>query len=441
MRGLRLIAPLLLSASLSSAEPPAAEPPLSLSVQQSIEMAVRNNVAARLAKANSAVSRGRTLQAASSLLPRLMGSMGETRVFRENLAAWGFTQGGPFPLLLGPFNVFDARIQLVQEVFDLGAALRLRAAGAQERSAALEERLANEQVAAAAALAYVELLRARKAIATSQADEELAASLLQLAQDKQAAGTAAGIDVARAKTREAEQKLQLLEARTAAEEMEIRFKRVIGAPFSRAVALLNDLGFSPVEPPKVEELVRAALSDRLELKISEEQFLSASSAWRSAQADRLPAVAFMGDVGLSGNQPDSSARTTGTAGLALRMPLFSGRSIEGRVQEASGVRSGAEAQLQDMRTRIEEDARLALTELTSAIERVSTAEEALRLSENELEMARDRFAAGVADNVELLNAQTALSHARDIQVAALARHHAARINLSMALGKMTDFRF
>ena len=441
MRSLRLIAPLLLSASFSLAAPPAGEAPLSLSVQQSIELAVKNNVAARIAKANGAASRGRSLQAASTLLPRLLGSVSQTRVFRENLVALGLPPDGPFPPLLGPFNVFDARIQLVQEVFDLSAALRLKAAGAEERSAALQERLADEQVAAAAALAYVELLRARKAISASQSDEELAASLLQLAQDKQAAGTAAGIDVARAKTREAEHKLQLLEARTMAEEAELRFKRIIVMPFGRPVALQDNLTFTPLEAPKTEDTVQAALRDRLELKISQEHLLSASSDWRAAQTERLPSVSLAGDVGIIGNQPDSGARTTGSAGVALKVPLFSGRSIEGRVQEASGARGAAEAQLDDMRTGVEEDARLALTELSSAIERVSTAEEALRLAENELDMARDRFTAGVADNVELLNAQTALSHARDTQVGALARYHAARVNLSMALGKMTDFRF
>jgi len=432
---------LLLPPCLCLAQVPP-EPPLSLSVQQSMEMAVNNNLAVRLAKAGSASSRGKTLQAASSLLPRLLGTMSQTRVFLENLAAQGFNLIPlPISLLLGPFNSFDARIQLVQEVFDRGATLRRSAASAAERSAALEEALAREQVAAAASLGYVELLRARKAIEAAQADVGLASELLQLAQDKQAAGTAAGIDVARAKTRGAEEKLRLLEARTVAQESDLRFKRVVVMPLGRTVALKDDLAFIPMRPPSLEDAVAAALRDRLELKISEELFQSASSAWGAAQAERLPSVALEGDIGLSGNRPDSNARTTGSAGVALKMPFFSGRAIEGRVAQAAGARSAAQAQLDDMRQRVEEDARLALTEVAAAIERVSTADEALRLAENELEMARDRFAAGVADNVELLNSQTALGHARDAQVGALARYHAARINLSMALGRMMDFRF
>jgi outer membrane protein TolC len=90
---------------------------------------------------------------------------------------------------------------------------------------------------------------------------------------------------------------------------------------------------------------------------------------------------------------------------------------------------------------VEEDVRLALIDLDAAVERVKTSMEVERLAEDELAMVRDRFMAGVADNLELLNAQTALSHARNDRIRAMALYQTVRINLALALGRMRDFRF
>jgi outer membrane protein TolC len=58
-----------------------------------------------------------------------------------------------------------------------------------------------------------------------------------------------------------------------------------------------------------------------------------------------------------------------------------------------------------------------------------------------LQMARDRFGAGVGDNIEVVNAQTSLADARDSETNALAQYNAARINLAAALGRAEQFRW
>jgi outer membrane protein TolC len=440
---LALGAAALLLPGRSAAAPSAAEPPIELTLQDCVALAVQNNLVVRLAKANNTAARGRVLQSASSLLPRLTGVLSQTRIFKEDLPSEGFTPfiGQGFPELLGPWNDFEARVRLVFEIFDLPAILRLKSADADDRAAAMEENLAVEQVAAAATLAYVELFRARQAIASAQADVDLALDLRQLAEDKKHAGTAAGIDVARSKTREEEMRLALLEARNVAREAEVRLQRVVGLTLERGVILKDAPGFAPSEPPQIEATLQAARADRWELRIAEERFSSARAQWRAEESARLPSVALTGDFGLSGPDPDSRARTTGSAGVALELPLFTGGAITGRVREAEGKWAAAESRLADLRTQVEEDVRLALIDLGDAVERVDTASEVQRLAEDELAMARDRFAAGVADNVELLDSQTALTHAHDAQVSALARYQAARINLALALGRMKDFRF
>ena len=78
---------------------------------------------------------------------------------------------------------------------------------------------------------------------------------------------------------------------------------------------------------------------------------------------------------------------------------------------------------------------------TSASTSLRAADLAVTLAERELEMARDRFRAGVGDNIELVTAQTTLANARLDQVAALALYNGARLNLAAALGRAQAFRW
>jgi outer membrane protein TolC len=75
------------------------------------------------------------------------------------------------------------------------------------------------------------------------------------------------------------------------------------------------------------------------------------------------------------------------------------------------------------------------------VERVRAADQGFELAQRELEMSRDRFRAGIADNLEVINAQTSLANARASQVEALAIYNAARLNLAAAMGRAETFRW
>ena len=88
----------------------------------------------------------------------------------------------------------------------------------------------------------------------------------------------------------------------------------------------------------------------------------------------------------------------------------------------------------DLKQQIELDLRLALDALQSADEQVSVARDGLALSESELAQARRRYEAGVANSLEVTDAQTRLERARDNQIQALYNYNMARIDLEQAMG-------
>lgn len=417
--------------------------PSALGLEQAIQLAVENNLTTLLAREREREAEGLRRQSRAGLLPNVSGTAYQANL-TQNLAALGF-QPGTFPgitnTFIGPFNNFDARARLVQSVFSLTAIRNYQAGRAGVRIAALQEGLAREQVATFTALTYLEALRAGRDVEAARADLELAQTLLTLAQDQHNAGVATGVDVTRAETRLAQSRVRLSQAETSAEQSLLNLQRVVGLPLGSPLTLTDPLRFTNDPLPSVEAAVAEAAQARPEVRIAEAEANLAGLERRAARAELLPSVDFVGDYGVSGITPANTALPTRRVAVQLNVPVFNGGLTRGRIEVASSRERQAELELGSVRGQVEEDVRLAFSALRTTSEQVAAAVQAVTLAQRELEMARDRFRAGVGDNVEVVAAQTALSSARGSEVTALAQYNAARLNLAAALGRAEQFRW
>jgi outer membrane protein TolC len=417
--------------------------PASLSLEQAMQIAIENNLSTLLAEERRREAEGLRQESRAGLLPNVSASAYQASV-TQNLAALGF-QPGTFPgitnTFIGPFNNFDARARLVQNVFDLAAIRNFQAGRAGVRVAEAQERLAREQVASGTALVYLEALRAARAVSAAQSNVELAQALLKLAQDQRAAGVATGVDVTRAETRLAQEQVRLAQAQTFSEQARLNLQRVVGLRLGSDLTLTDPLRFVDEPTPAPESLVSQATENRAEVRIAEEEIRVNKLERDAVRAEQLPSVQFVGDYGVSGITPSNTDLPTRRVAIQLSVPVFNGGLTRGRIAVASSRERQAELSLGNVRGQVEEDVRLALVTLRTAAAQVRAADETVRLAERELEMARDRFRAGVADNLEVVNAQTALANARDSQVQALAQYNAARLNLAAAQGRAEQFRW
>jgi len=436
------------AASLAAQEIPGAAKittgqPAALSYEQAVRLAIANNLATLRAHERRNEARGQQEQARAPLLPNVSGVAYQASL-TMNLVALGF-QPGTFPgiskTFLGPFKNFDARLLLRQSVFDLSAIRNYQAGKAGVRVAELSEALAREEVASRTGLSYLEALRADRAVVAAQANVELAQALLQLARDQRNAGVATGVDVIRAQTRLAEQQTGLAQAQTDSEQARLNLQRLIGLPLGGALTLTDQLRFVEDPLPTVETAVSQAAQDRREIQVAEEENRVTQLELQSARAEHLPSLEVVGDYGSSGITPGSFDLPTRRVAVQLNVPIFNGGLTQGRVTAAASRQRQTELSLANVRGQVEEDVRLALTTLRTAAVQVRAAEESVTLAQRELEMARDRFRAGVADNLEVITAQTSLANARVSQVTALAQHNAARLNLAAALGRAETFRW
>lgn len=414
-----------------------------LSLEQAIKLSIENNLATLLAAERRNEARGFAKEARAGLLPNISAAAYQASI-TENLAALGFTPGrfpGFTSTFIGPFKNFDARVRLEQTIFSLSALRTYQAGRAGVRVAEMEEDLAREQVATFTSLAYLESLRADRAVAAAQTNITLAQTLLKLAQDQRDAGIATGVDVTRAETRLAQEQVRLSRAQTDSEQGRLQLQRIVGLPLGSPLTLTDSLSFIIETLPAIETAVAQAEDTRAEVRVAQAQVTEAVYQKRAARAEQLPSLEFLGDYGVSGITPTNSDLPTRRAAVQLNVPIFNGGLTRGRIQVASSRASEAELQLASIRGQVEEDVRLAFAGLRTTAETVRAANLSVTLAERELEMARDRFRAGVADSIEVVTAQTVLANARLDQVTALAVYNSARLNLAAALGRAQTFRW
>jgi len=432
---LLLLLPALLAAQATA--------PLGLSLKQAVDMALAPDGNARVQLAREAVRQAqfRSAQSRAALLPNLDGSISEQNQTR-NLSSFGIKvqipiPGFEFPEFVGPFSTFDARASVTQSVLDFGAIRRYQASRKGAEAAADENDATKDQVARQAALAYLAALRAQVRVEASQADVNLAQSLLELATNQKSAGTGTGIEVTRAKVQLAQASQQLLMARNDLRQSLLELLRAIGLRLDTALVLTGKMDYVPMESVSAAKAVETAFASRADWKAQQKREETARLSYSGVKLERLPSVVGFADYGSNGTSIDNSVPTR-NIGLSMRIPIFDGGRRDARRAESQSQYEQERIRTADLRKQVELEVQLALDDLQSSGEQVTVATEGLTQIEAEVEQAQRRYKAGVSNSLELTDAQTRLSRARDNRVAALFLYNRARLDLWQAMGKIRE---
>jgi outer membrane protein len=156
---------------------------------------------------------------------------------------------------------------------------------------------------------------------------------------------------------------------------------------------------------------------------------------KASQDSRLPTLNFNGNWAYEGSSSTTGIPTyTYQAGVSV--PIFTGGRIRAEIVKADLEIQKLQQQEADLRNQIALDVKTALINLDSARSQVVVANLGVQLSKEEVDQARDRFKAGVANNIEVIQAQDSLARANDNQIAALYRFNQARADYARSIGQM-----
>jgi outer membrane protein len=417
---------------------------LALSLRRAVEVAISPAGNAQIQISGEALKQAeaRSAETRAALLPHFESSLGyrnQTFNLRANGLQFniGIIPGTSFefPSLVGPFDVMDARITASQSIFDFSSLRQYQASKAGVSVARLDIANTEEQVAAQVARAYLSAIRADAEVETAQADVTLSQAILAQAENQKRAGTGTGIEITRARVLLAGGRQRLLVAENLRSSTHMQLLRILSLPLNLELELTDKLGYIPVDAVTLEHAKELALMARPDLIAQQERETSARLSASAAKLQRLPSLAAFGDYGSIGSGFDN-ARPTRVYGITLRVPIFDGGRMDAQRAEAASQYLAEKVRTNDLKEQIELDIRLALNSLSSAEEQVQVAKEGLELAENELTQARRRYEAGVANSLEVTDAQTRLARARDNQIQAHYNYNLARIDLDQAMGRV-----
>ena len=412
-----------------------------LTVVGAISRALEHNLGVLTAQQNLAKAQGARWRLLSDLLPNVSGRIGETRQ-TINLAAFGFGGGagspfGDIPTIVGPFNVFDARIFLSQSVLDFGAINSARAEAHNVEAARLMFRSAHDYVIHVAGNLFVQALAASARADAARAQEDTARTLHQQALDLKQSGIIAGIDVLRAEVQLSTQTQRASVAVNEFEKAKLLLARAIGLPLGQRVELDPALPNLPAADISIDDAVALAYKTRPDYKAALERTSAAESARRSVVGDALPSItvdANYGEIGLS----PADARSTFAVSGAVNVPIFQGGRTRGRLIEADADIRSRRAEADDLKAAIYYEVRAAFLDMDVTARQLALAGKTRDLAGQQLTQARDRFAAGVASNIEIVQAQDAVALATDQFIAAQYGYDLAKGALVRGTGTSDD---
>jgi len=407
--------------------------PVALSLGDVIRRALVNNLAVVTSEAEIDRTRGVARTATSDLRPQLSARVDETRL-TNNLEAFGFSPSRfGLPNVVGPINVFDARVFASQTVFDLHALNDARSEGHRERAARFANRSRRDQVSLLAAEMYLQALAADARAVSARAQRETAQVLFTQAQDLKEGGIVAGIDVLRAQVRLANDRQRVTVAEHEAQKTRLVLARMIGLPLGQEFTLNDRVPDLTVPEVTLDVALARAYMQRPDYLGAMERVQAAEASRRAALGEALPAVHATADYGKIGLSPSSSLSTFSVGG-SVTVPIFQGGHVQGRLIEADAELRSRRAEAENVRADIYYDIRNAFLDMQATEEELRTATGARDLAAQELTQARDRFQAGVASNVEVVQAQEAVALANEQFIDATYGFLIAKATLAGSLG-------
>ncbi len=407
--------------------------PLPLTLKDAIVRGLDNNLGVLLQEQGVIAARGTRWDALSGLLPDVSLRAGEARR-QTSLAEFGFTSfPGIESTVVGPFNVFDTRLHVSQPVFDLRAIYDARAGAATLRAAQHDVKNARDLVVLVVANLYLSTVAASSRVDAVRAELDTADTLLRLSTDLRQAGLAAGIDVLRAQLQQQVERQRLIAAENDVAKSKLQLGRAIGLPSGQDVTLVDRLPYAPLDGISTADALTQAYASRGDYLAAEALVDGAADTRRAARASYLPSVQVDAEVGRVGLSPSSTDLTYGVAASVV-VPVFERGRAQARTLQSDALLAQRRASLADLRARIDVEVRSALLDLQSASQALAAARAGVDLASQQLAQSRDRFAAGVAGSVEVVQSQEAVARANDEYLSTLYAHNLAKATLARAAG-------
>jgi len=406
-----------------------------LSLENAVDLGLKHNLGLLLSRSDTLAARGQRWQELSTLLPQVTAGpyVAASKINIDEVGFAGVAALFHISPSVGPFSFFDARAAVNQTLFDWKSINAARAASQNVKSADYTLLDAHDLVILTVGYVYFQAVADEARIATDEAQVQTAQALFDQATDQVKAGTAADIDALRTKVELQTRQQQLIQAKNDFAIQKITIARVIGLAPNQDFELTDKSPYQPLDNMTVDEALTRAYASRSDYRAAATAVRAAELSRKAAVAGYFPSLSFGADYGTGGAHPSDSTRVYDVRGT-LSIPIFTGNSVHGEIQQADALLEESHERLDNLRGQIEADVRTAILNLQSYSEQVKVAQSNIDLADQTLAQSRDRFSAGVTDTVEVMLSQEAVASAHEQYISSLYNYNFAKISLIRALG-------
>ena len=409
---------------------------LLLSLEETFERALKHNLGLLESDQDLRAAQAVRLRGLNALLPDVWGRLSGSRQ-QVNFAAQGFNFSIPgvnVPTVVGPFGVADARVYVSQSILNWSDIKHWKSTAESERASQYSNRNDREVVILAAGNAYLTVISDRATVESTRAQVNTAQALHARAVDQNKAGVIAQIDVLRAHVELQTQQQRLIAAENQLAIDKLALARVIGLPKGQEFQVTDAVPYSPLDGITMDEALERAATTRPDYLSAKANVRAAELQRQSAAAGNYPWLSADADYGDIGSPNFGTSHGTFSATITLTVPIFQGTRVRANTLEADATLQQRKAELADLDGRIDEQVRTAFLNLRSSSNLVTVAQSNIDLANQTLVQAQDRFAAGVANNLDVVQAQESVAAANQSYIASLYSYNVAKISLAQAIG-------
>ena len=422
---------------------PVSDEPLKLSLDDAIALGLKNNLGLKEAENSEKSLQGQKNQVLQYFLPAITLT-GDLGVHQQNLVAMGF---GPAAvkefskLVTIPANfsfitrddLTEGKIQFGQMLFSGPLISAFKAVGASERAAHFSKMSARGEVVQQVATAYLHTIAASSEVDNARAQEATGQVLVRHAHEAHVAGVVANLDELRARVQLQAEQQALIAAQNVVEKDLILLKREIGIDPGQKIVLTDPAPYSDLASQTPEEVRAVAYKNRQDYLTLQNQIIAVKAVHAAYRSQRLPSLSFGGYYGVSQVSGAGSHGNFAAQGN-LSFPLFREAKLRGDVEVAQAQLDAINAQIADLRGKIDQQVRSALLDVGATAKLVEVARSNVDLATRALADETDRVNAGVDDNLPLVTAQATLASAESNLVESLYRYNLSKLALARAAG-------
>jgi len=322
---------------------------------------------------------------------------------------------------------------MTQSIYNSGLRNKYLAERQAEQASALSATDARDVVVYAVGASYLQVVAAVARVDTARAQLASAQELDQLTADRVNAQLSPEIDSLRAQVQRQTAEQQVTNASNDLEKARLTLARITGLPIDQKFTKTDAAEYRALAAVTEKSAIGHAREFRADLRSAAASVREAEYRLRSEKGQRLPALSLRADYGAAGVNLGALSQVYTVAGQ-VSLPLYTGGRIRADIDQAQTNLSRRQAEYEDLEGRIVYDVRVAWLDLQASDSSVKVADSNRALADRALTQSQDRYVNGVANYLEVLRAEEAVTAAAENYIRSLYSFNVAKMALARAMG-------